>query len=524
MAISLTVNGAPVTIDREDGSLLEALRDHLGLTSVKDGCSPQGQCGCCTVWVDGDARVACVTPLRRMAERAVTTLEGLDADVAADWGDRMCEHGGSQCGFCTAGIVMRLEAATQRAPGPLDRSAVNRALAAHLCRCTGWQTIVEAAIDDRPIQVRSSGVARSARSLEAASRRASIEGHTPQVVDPSVALGWSGFGDDGAPPDSLIAVRDDHGDWVVGETLGEARAAAAKVQGRHTTVDPAPPIDLPVDVSGAGWDLTLQTSWVEPAYLETDAAWCEPGRTPSSPLANGGAFGAKTTSDVATVARRLADEYGRAVRVRWSREDSVRLGVKRPPLAAGLRADGTGQLLVARTSDIVGAIATYLPSVDVTEVELAGPPTSAALRGAGWAEAAVLAAALAGSDGTIVSPTGASGTASIGADGTITVSVSCGIPLDETVLRSYCIGAAHMALGWVTSEGLSVGADGTVADLTIRSFGIIRPAEMPRVVVEIDRDSTAEPVCGSDAVFAAVASAVWHRVGHRPVWPTGHLS
>lgn len=302
------------------------------------------------------------------------------------------------------------------------------------------------------------------------------------------------------------------------------RASASKVQGRHTTVDPAPPIGVPACGSASGWDLVLQTSWVEPAYLETDAPWCEPGGVATSPLANGGAFGAKAASDAGAVARRLADEHGRPVRVRWSREDTVRSGAKRPPLAAGLLADGTGQVIVARTPGIAAMIAAMLPAVEITEVDLAGPPTSAAVRAAGWAEASILAAALSSSDGTITSPEGATASASIAVDGTITVSVSCGTPLDETVLRSYCIGAAHMALGWVTSEGLSVGADGTVADLTIRSFGIIRPSDMPHVVVEIDSDPTTAPVCGSDAVFAAVASAVWHRVGHRPVWPTGHTS
>ena len=61
--IALRVNGEPVTVPEDAGSLLDALRDHLGLRSAKDGCSPQGQCGCCTVWVDGAPRVACVTPV-----------------------------------------------------------------------------------------------------------------------------------------------------------------------------------------------------------------------------------------------------------------------------------------------------------------------------------------------------------------------------------------------------------------------------------------------------------------------------
>ena len=81
--IAFELDGSPVTVGDDGMSLLEALREHLGVRSAKDGCSPQGQCGCCTVLVDGDARVACVTPLRRVAGRRVTTVDGL-AEVIED--------------------------------------------------------------------------------------------------------------------------------------------------------------------------------------------------------------------------------------------------------------------------------------------------------------------------------------------------------------------------------------------------------------------------------------------------------
>jgi CO/xanthine dehydrogenase Mo-binding subunit len=120
---------------------------------------------------------------------------------------------------------------------------------------------------------------------------------------------------------------------------------------------------------------------------------------------------------------------------------------------------------------------------------------------------------------TVTSPAGARATATVGKDG-VRVGVTCGQPLDEVVLRSYCIGAAHMALGWVTSEGLYVDEEGRVHDLTIRSFGIVRPAAMPRVEVEIV-GGDGPPVNGSDAVFAAVAGAVWIGQGCPQDWPTG---
>jgi CO/xanthine dehydrogenase Mo-binding subunit len=116
------------------------------------------------------------------------------------------------------------------------------------------------------------------------------------------------------------------------------------------------------------------------------------------------------------------------------------------------------------------------------------------------------------------SPSGAVAEAEVG-DGVVRVRVACGDPLDDVVLRSYCVGAAHMALGWVTSEGVSVDDTGQPVDLTIRSFGILRPTEMPRVEVEID-DAAGEPVNGSDAVFAAVAAAAWLAEGCPPEWPT----
>jgi CO/xanthine dehydrogenase Mo-binding subunit len=269
------------------------------------------------------------------------------------------------------------------------------------------------------------------------------------------------------------------------------------------------------------WAVTLQTTWVEPAYLETDASWCVPGGDPVSPLANGGAFGGKVDSVVMAAARELADRNGRAVRVLLSREDSVRMGPKRPPIAGGVRADGSGVVRVARTSGIAQIVSTYAPELIVEEVDVAGPPTSNALRAAGWAEAAVLRAGARDVDEPVVAPNGAVASASLDAEG-IHVTVRAGGPLDEVVLRSYCIGAAHMALGWVTSEGLAVAEDGQPLDLTIRSFGVLRAVDTPPITVSIDDDGS-EPRNGSDAVFAAVAAAVWRAQGCPPTFPTGRM-
>ncbi|HEX7166582.1 MAG TPA: molybdopterin cofactor-binding domain-containing protein, partial [Acidimicrobiales bacterium] len=238
-----------------------------------------------------------------------------------------------------------------------------------------------------------------------------------------------------------------------------------------------------------------------------------------SPLANGGAFGGKSSSPVAAAAKTLAAEHGRPVRAVLAREDVVRLGPKRPPVAAGLRRDGCGIVRVVSTPGIADAIRAVLPLVEVEEVDVPGPTTSAEIRAAGWAEAAVLQAALVGdADVTIEAPNGATATASIATGGSVRVRVACGDPLDAVVLRSYCIGAAHMALGWVGSEAIAVDAAGVVHDLTIRSFGIRRAVDMPHVDVVVE-PSDGAPVNGSDAVFAAVAAAYWIERGLAPDWP-----
>ena len=452
----------------------------------------------------------------------VTTVEGLAVDDQTRWSEAFCATGASQCGFCTPGIIVRLVGLAARAPGA-DHDAVERALAAHLCRCTGWRTILAAW--DLALGISGSSGQRKApvvrgsegpeRDLGRACLRARIEGGVPQAVGAAVALGGGGFADDTAPAGALVAVPDGVGGWAVAETLVEARAAAGKVQGRRTTADLRHPIAVPE----GNWDVSLRTTWVEPAYLETDASWCEPGGEPATPLANGGAFGAKVASPAPAAARRLADEHGRAVRVLLSREDTVRLGPKRPPLAGGVRGDGTGKVWVARTPGIAAAIASVAPGLDVTELDLVGPPTSVDLRAAGWGEALVLLAAARGHQPvTISTPSGATATARVDDVG-VEVRVECGEVLDETVLRSYCIGAAHMALGWVRSEGIAVDQAGVVHDLTVRSFGILRAQDMPPVEVEVVA-SGAPPQNGSDAVFVAVAAAEWLRQGCPEEWPT----
>jgi hypothetical protein len=223
---------------------------------------------------------------------------------------------------------------------------------------------------------------------------------------------------------------------------------------------------------------------------------------------------------VAAAARELADRHGRPVLALFDREDVVRRGPKRPPVAGGANVDGSGILRVAATDGIADAIAAVAPGLQVVPVAVPGPPTAASLRAAGWAEAVVLVAGARGSAGTVVDPVSGGRAEAAIADGTIEVRVDAGDPLDEVVLRSYCIGAAHMAWSWLTAESLAVDANGEVQDLTIRSFGVLRALDTPPIRVEVER-SDGLPVRVGDAVFAAVAAAGWIAAGRPPEWPIG---
>lgn len=143
-SVSFTLNGEPVTVRRPHPHLLAALREELDVTSPKDGCSPSGQCGCCTVMIDGKAVVSCQQPLDKIAGSSVVTLEGVDEAERQAFANAFAACGGLQCGFCIPGIVMRAKAQIDKKGAALTRDAMKPHLGAHLCRCTGYVKILDA--------------------------------------------------------------------------------------------------------------------------------------------------------------------------------------------------------------------------------------------------------------------------------------------------------------------------------------------------------------------------------------------
>ena len=132
MTVAFELNGRPVTVTQRHPHLLAALREELGVTSAKDGCSPQGQCGCCTVMIDGKAQISCTYPLDKVAGRSVTTLDGVDESERQRYADAFAACGGLQCGFCIPGIVLRAKSKVHPKGAGLERDDLARHLGAHL--------------------------------------------------------------------------------------------------------------------------------------------------------------------------------------------------------------------------------------------------------------------------------------------------------------------------------------------------------------------------------------------------------
>ena len=142
--IRFRLNGRPTSFDTDDDrKLLWVLRTDLGLTGAKYGCGI-GACGACTVLIDGKAVRSCVTPLKAVRDREVTTIEGLARDGALHpLQQAFLEHGGYQCGYCTPGMILTASALLREDPSP-SREEVAARLEHNLCRCGAHTRILDA--------------------------------------------------------------------------------------------------------------------------------------------------------------------------------------------------------------------------------------------------------------------------------------------------------------------------------------------------------------------------------------------
>lgn len=302
--VEFVLNGTPVSVRDDHPHLLAALREELGVTSPKDGCSPSGQCGCCTVHIDGKAVVSCQQPVAKVAGKSVLTLEGVDAEERTAFADAFAACGGLQCGFCIPGIVMRAKAQIDKKGAALERADMARHLGAHLCRCTGYVKVldaIEAVAQGTPVQaalpggIGTRGVKYEAEELTLGDRgyvddlrvpgmlhaALHLTAHTRagiRHIDTSAALAAPGvvavFTAADIPGAQYVGII--YKDWplmigegqrtsyagdvlavVVAETRQQARAAAALVQVEYDVLrpitDPQAAIDDP-DVAVFGTD------------------------------------------------------------------------------------------------------------------------------------------------------------------------------------------------------------------------------------------------------------------------------
>ncbi len=190
LRVAFTVNATPVTVRANHPHLLAALREELDITSPKDGCSPTGQCGCCTVWVNGKAVVSCQTPLSKVAGGTVTTLEGVDEEERNRYSQAFAACGGLQCGFCIPGIVVRAKAQVDKKGPALQRSDMAKHLGAHLCRCTGYVKILDAVLmvarGEVPVLVNPGGVGTNTVKYEAEALALGDRGYIDDIRIPGM--------------------------------------------------------------------------------------------------------------------------------------------------------------------------------------------------------------------------------------------------------------------------------------------------------------------------------------------------
>ena len=356
---------------------------------------------------------------------------------------------------------------------------------------------------------------RCDRDPTAAAARAALEGGAPQRVGPTSRSAVAGSPTTRAPADALVADPRRRRRLGRRRDVDRGRAAPAKVQGRRTTARRTWPVDVPP----GDWARTLQTTWVEPAYLEPDASWCAPGGEPVDAAGQRRRVRRQGRSEVGAVARRLADEHGRPVRVLYTREDVVRLGPKRPPIGAGVARRWSGVVRVARTPGIADAIAARGAGARRSRRSTWPDRRRRRAPGRRLGRGGGAAGPLGRGPDTVMSPDGA---AADGGDRRRR-RARHGARAARRSTRSCCAPTASAPRTWRSAGCVArrIAVDDEGAGARPHDPLVRHPAgaDIPPIDVEIERRATGQPVNGSDAVFAAVAAAAWRAAGHPPRWP-----
>jgi xanthine dehydrogenase molybdenum-binding subunit len=469
--IEFTLNGKPQTITPRDGeSLLESIRERCGALSPKDGCSPQGQCGCCLALVGGRAVVTCAMPVTKAAGKDIVTLEGLPAEERDMMAEAFSTAGALQCGFCTPGIVLRTKHLLDKNPSP-TREEIAKAIDVHLCRCTGYTKIVdgielvakarrgeplppkvetggvgarlmryrglELSLGDRPYvaDLEREGMLHGA-ILQSEHGRAKVvridtsraKAH-PGVVTVATAedvpgerwyglikQDWPGFvavGEEARCVGDVIAAVaavDDHTAReacalieVEYEVLEPVTTAQQSIAADAPQVNPTYPNKLShtvirrgdVDKAFAESAHVVEGTWntqrIEHLYLEPECALCEPGEKPNTYklytqgqgvfddrrqvsaflgipeddldvelVPNGGAFGGKEDMSIQAHTSLLCQMTGKPVRLRLTREQSIRMHPKRHPITMYYKVgcDAEGHLTAVK-AEMLGDTGAY---------------------------------------------------------------------------------------------------------------------------------------------------------------------
>ena len=189
-AVTFQLNGREVSVRADHPHLLAALREELDVTSPKDGCSPSGQCGCCTVMIDGKVQISCTYAVAKVEGRSVTTLEGLATEERDTYANAFAACGGLQCGYCIPGIVMRAKAQVDKKGAGLEREDMERHLGAHLCRCTGYVKVLDAietvAKGEEAVPTAQGGIGTSGAKYEAAALTLGDRGYVDDIRVPGM--------------------------------------------------------------------------------------------------------------------------------------------------------------------------------------------------------------------------------------------------------------------------------------------------------------------------------------------------